>query len=782
MQTRIQNYVLSTLLMVICLFLNAIFIPPCTPAITRDAISSSVANSNIKMDSTDLAAKASHILIGKVENLETQLDEQTGFPHTYVKVHVEERLRGTINDDYILIKYEGGEIGNIGLWVSDQPIFVLGERVKVFLKLEETGEFTVVDGNKGKISLVSPASSGFSYTGFHWAMSDLPVQYYINENCTPPEIQAVQASFQTWEDDPGSYMDYTYMGTTTRSNASDNYNVISWRPIDGSGGTLARTTYWYNPSTNLLTEFDIVFDEDETWSATGELGKFDIQNVGTHEAGHTLVLEDLYDSGDSEQTMYGYCSLGETKKRTLETGDVAGVRYIYPIPQPPIVSYTITSSYSGLPIEVDGTVYTAPQSFEWTPNSTHTLSVPSIQSGSFGTRYVFTSWSDGGAQQHQITVGSLNLTITAFFTLQNLATIDTHGLRSAYPATVNFVQLGMPRTFLTSGSWSNWCDSGSTLTIDSYVMGEEGQRWYTSNINSWTVNAALTATVNYVLQHQVSMTFKTHDQAVTIKPTQVQILGSSPNNTLLTLESYSALWLDNVTWMLKQVLWQGNNVIALNNPYATLFPKSEWVITCRVYPTSFETAFKNFKGATLNENPSSFILKFPNGTESHQLKPSNLYYIQNGTTRWASIAWQGVDVVPPEAYFDATEGNPMVNCLIYDFAVKVSDFLGFPAAGAYVSAELSNGRTVNAQTGSDGVAIIRMAPRGGFTALVSYLTETTKVSGNVAEASLKPVEAKTFFGFSILILITLSCIFAGVVGVFLLLRMVTSKRMRIGIS
>jgi hypothetical protein len=205
-------------------------------------------------------------------------------------------------------------------------------------------------------------------------------------------------------------MDYTYIGTTTRSNASDNYNVISWRPIDGSGGTLARTTYWYNPSTNLLTEFDIVFDEDETWSATGELGKFDIQNVGTHEAGHTLVLEDLYDSGDSEQTMYGYCSLGETKKRTLETVDVAGVRYIYPIPQPPIVSYTITSSYSGLPIEVDGTVYTAPQSFEWTPNSTHTLSVPSIQSGSFGTRYVFTSWSDGGAQQHQITVGSLNLT------------------------------------------------------------------------------------------------------------------------------------------------------------------------------------------------------------------------------------------------------------------------------------------------------------------------------------------------------------------------------------
>ena len=115
-------------------------------------------------------------------------------------------------------------------------------------------------------------------------------------------------------------MNYTYMGTATRSNASlDGYNVISWQPIDGSGRTLAQTTYCYNNSTKLITEFDIVFDVDEVWSTTGELGKYDIQNVGTHEVGHTLVLEDLYDPADSEQTMYGYCSIGETKKKNTRS-------------------------------------------------------------------------------------------------------------------------------------------------------------------------------------------------------------------------------------------------------------------------------------------------------------------------------------------------------------------------------------------------------------------------------------------------------------------------------
>lgn len=695
MHAKVRNFVFTMVFIVIYLFPYTTF-ASAHFIITPSLVSSSrAAIANAAMNSTDMEEKASHVLVGKVENIESHWDEERGSVYTYVKVYVEERLKGTTQDEYVVIKHRGGEIGNIGLLVSDEPRFLLGEKVKVYLKLEASGEFTVLDGWKGKISLVSPASSGFSYSGIHWDQNDLPVPYYINENCTLEEIEAVKASFQTWENDPESSMDYTYMGTTTRGNESlDGYNVVSWQPIDGPDGILAQAAYRFDLSSKLMSEFDIVFDTDETWSTTGEPNKFDVQNVGTHEVGHTLVLEDLYDSADSEQTMYGYSSPGETEKRTLEAGDLAGLRYIYPTSKPVV---TINTSPSGLQIEVDGTNYTSPQSFEWTPNSTHTVNVPSTQSASVNTRYVFVNWSDGETQRHQITVENSSATITANYLTQHFATIETHGLISTYPAIVNFTQLGVLKTSSTSGSWSDWCDSGSVLTINSYIAVAEA-KWVAYDTTSWTINSALTTTVNYVLH----------------------------------------------------------------------------------YPISFEAAFKNFKGLELSENPSSFTLQFPNGTISEQLNSSSVYYIQNGTTRWDSITWQGIEVAPPDANFDATDGNPMVNCLIYDFAVKVLDLFGFPIPGAHVSAKLSNGRTVNTQTGPDGVAVIRMAPKGRFTASISYLAQTVTVSDDVTKAALTSVEVKITFGLSILILLSVSGVLAAVLVVFLMLKMAKSKQMYIG--
>ncbi len=719
--------------------------------------------------------------MGTVEHVESRWDEKARSIFTYVRVYVEERLKGTIQSNYIVIKHKGGEIENLGLLVSDEPKFLPDEKVKVFLELEQTGEFKVVGGSKGKVSVVSPASSGYSYSGIHWDSGDLPVPFYINENGTPDvsgtaeEFEAVKASFQTWEDDAGSFMNYSYMGTTKRTNQSlDGYNVISWQPIDGTDDTLALTTYWYNLATQEMIEFDIVFDEDESWSASGELGKHDIQNVGTHEVGHTLVLEDLYDAGDSEQTMYGYCTRGETKKRTLEAGDIAGIRHIYPISNP---LFTITTSPSGLQIEVDGATYTSPQSFEWAPNSTHTVNVPSTQSEGIGTRHVFMGWSDGGAQQHQVTTGTTSVTIIANYVTQHFATIATSGLGIAFPAIISYTQLGQSNNSSTSVSWSDWCDAGATLTIDRLIVGEEGQRWLTHSATSWTVTSPLNVTVNYVLQYRVTLKFKTHDQTVFLQPTQVQILGGSPNSTLITLKSYTNIWLDNVVWALKQVLWRDSNVVPIDASSVNLATNYEWTITCRVYPIMFEGSFKNFKGSTLNENPSSFTLQFPNGTISQQLSHVSIYYIQNGTTQWESITWQGLDVAPNDAYFDAADGNPTMKCLIYDFVVRVSDFLGFPVGGAYVSVELSNGRTVNPQTGFDGVAVIRNAPLGEFSASISFLTQTAGGSGDVAESAFAPVEVEIALGLSVLVLLFASCVLVGVIVVFLVLRTARSRRM-----
>jgi hypothetical protein len=104
-------------------------------------------------------------------------------------------------------------------------------------------------------------------------------------------------------------------------------------------------------------------------------------------------------------------------------------------PPPPTVSITIATSPSGLGMTADGASYTAPQTFIWTPGSSHTIGVSSPQTGGSGVQYVFSSWSDGGAQTHSITVPSSNTTYTASFSTQYLLTtaVNPSGAGSVNP-------------------------------------------------------------------------------------------------------------------------------------------------------------------------------------------------------------------------------------------------------------------------------------------------------------------------------------------------------------
>jgi hypothetical protein len=43
----------------------------------------------------------------------------------------------------------------------------------------------------------------------------------------------------------------------------------------------------------------------------------------------TAGMNDLYSNECLEQTMFGYAVYGETKKRTLESGDVTGIGKLY---------------------------------------------------------------------------------------------------------------------------------------------------------------------------------------------------------------------------------------------------------------------------------------------------------------------------------------------------------------------------------------------------------------------------------------------------------------------
>jgi PKD repeat protein len=157
------------------------------------------------------------------------------------------------------------------------------------------------------------------------------VPYAINTAGGPSgSLPAIQAAMQTWTDVPGSALTFLFDGTTlsTAWGKNDGNNITCFGYIDDSS-VLAQTLTWYNADTGEMLDSDLKFNTEYSWGADGSPEYFDVQNVATHEFGHSAGLADLYADSDSEKTMYGYSSKGETKQRTLDQDDINGVIYLY---------------------------------------------------------------------------------------------------------------------------------------------------------------------------------------------------------------------------------------------------------------------------------------------------------------------------------------------------------------------------------------------------------------------------------------------------------------------
>lgn len=212
-------------------------------------------------------------------------------------------------------------------------------------------------GKSAAPAKVPATPSLYSYNGIHWANDKIPVQYWINPaNCPITDgtdaNAGVTAAFQTWQNDPLSYIAFMCNGTTSTApgiNAAspDYQNVVGWAYLsDTYPNAIAVTVVWYSRYGKLIVDCDTALNTDATFAWTQatitadpntilltDTPRYDVdvQNIMTHESGHWLMLNDLYTSAASEQTMYGYASDRELKKCSLESGDLAGVQKIYPV-------------------------------------------------------------------------------------------------------------------------------------------------------------------------------------------------------------------------------------------------------------------------------------------------------------------------------------------------------------------------------------------------------------------------------------------------------------------
>jgi uncharacterized repeat protein (TIGR02543 family) len=151
------------------------------------------------------------------------------------------------------------------------------------------------------------------------------------------------------------------------------------------------------------------------------------------------------------------------------------------------VQVTVQTNPAGRTFTVDGTTYTAAQTFSWTPGSSHTIATTSPQSGSTGVRYVWTNWTGGGAISHNV-APTTNRTYTASFRTQYYLTM-AHG------------------TGGTVRPSSGWRNSGATVSItarpstnysfSSWTGTGTGSYSGTNNPTSITMGGPITETATF---------------------------------------------------------------------------------------------------------------------------------------------------------------------------------------------------------------------------------------------------------------------------------------------
>jgi len=150
-------------------------------------------------------------------------------------------------------------------------------------------------------------------------------------------VSAITQGMTAWENSGGQifgnvYVDY---GAVYDDTKPDGVNTLSFGTISDDR-VIAITNVWGyfsgSPNTREIVEADILFNETSTWTwgnADIDPALMDLQNIATHEIGHAAGMGDVYQTGATLETMYGYSTEGETIKRDLYKGDILGIQGLY---------------------------------------------------------------------------------------------------------------------------------------------------------------------------------------------------------------------------------------------------------------------------------------------------------------------------------------------------------------------------------------------------------------------------------------------------------------------
>ena len=129
---------------------------------------------SIQSEIKNLSEGADMIVTGKVVNQKSEWSSDKSKIYTNVTIQVDEFLKGSNNQNKIVIKNLGGEVGNVGETYSHVPTFQDDEDVLLFVKKSTKDEsLRVFEGDEGKLTLYKDKNTGEKVTSKNVKASEM---------------------------------------------------------------------------------------------------------------------------------------------------------------------------------------------------------------------------------------------------------------------------------------------------------------------------------------------------------------------------------------------------------------------------------------------------------------------------------------------------------------------------------------------------------------------------------------------------------------------------------
>ena len=137
-------------------------------------LNSEVYSQSLKSEIRNLSEGADMIVTGKVVDQKSQWNSEKSRIYTNVTIQVDEFLKGSNNQNRIIISHLGGEVGNVGETYSHIPNFANDEEVLVFVKKSDKDEsLSVFEGEEGKLTLYQDKTTGEKVTSKNVKASEM---------------------------------------------------------------------------------------------------------------------------------------------------------------------------------------------------------------------------------------------------------------------------------------------------------------------------------------------------------------------------------------------------------------------------------------------------------------------------------------------------------------------------------------------------------------------------------------------------------------------------------